>query len=478
MKRLRLKTYLVVLPIIAATVLVGSFFAYQESRSGLTRLASRHMTYKAEQLRDFINSEWSVVESLGLDDDQDFRAAQEASFRSYAYSLLRSDSEAVATYDDEGRLLFAVSAAASGDEEAFPPPGTTAGWFSSPSSAGERVGIAFAFEPFGWTVALSESADYFYSDERDLLRGFAWILAVAFFAAVILITVYLRRVTGPLERLSDAVAAIAETGDLARRVPEEYDDEIGDLAARFNDTLAALEDGTARLAETAEAERLARATTEEREHETLWLLARIADYNDEQTGAHVQRIGELSAFMLRLLGRGDEEATLMRAAAPLHDIGKIAVSESLLNKPGRLTPDEFETMKTHTTIGHDLLGASRSRFLAEGAEIALTHHERWDGSGYPRGLAGEDIPLSGRVVAIMDVYDALVSGRPYKGAWPEEAARDHIAGQRGAHFDPRLVDLFIERFDEFAAIRAALVNGPVARDATARGAAAGSADQK
>ena len=461
MKRLRLKTYLIVLPIIAATVVVSGFVAYQESRSGLTRLASRHMAYKAEQLRDFINSEWSVVESLGLGDEQAYRKAQEASFRSYAYSLLRSDSEAVAVYDDRGSLRFVVGGSGHGDDRAFPAPGTTAGWFSSSTRSDARVGIAFPFEPFGWTVALSERADYFYADERDLLRGFGWILSIALGAAVLLTAVYLRRVTGPLERLSDAVAAIADTGDLARRVPEEYDDEIGDLAARFNATLAALESRTGQLEAAAEAERLAHATTEEREHETLWLLARIADYNDEQTGAHVQRIGELSAYMMRLLGRGDDEERLMRAAAPLHDIGKIGVSENLLNKPARLTPDEFEVMKTHAAIGRELLGACHSRFLVAGAEIPLTHHEKWDGSGYPRGLAGEGIPLSGRVVALMDVYDALVSDRPYKKAWTAEAARDHIAGQRGAHFDPRLVDLFLERFDEFVAIRDGLANGPV-----------------
>ncbi len=459
MKRLRLKTYLIVLPIIAATVVVSGFVAYQESRSSLTRLASRHLAYKAEQLRDFINSEWSVVESLGLGDDQAYRKAQEASFRSYAYALLRSDSEAIAVYGDDGRVRFIVSGSSSEDEGAFPMPGTTAGWFSSSSRSGSRVGIAFPFEPFGWTVALSESADYFYADERDLLRGFGWILSIALGAAVLLTAVYLRRVTGPLERLSDAVARIADTGDLARRVPEEYDDEIGDLAARFNSTLAALEARTSQLQAAAEAERQAHATTEERERETLWLLARIADYHDEETGAHVQRIGELSAFMLRLLGQGDEEQQLIRAAAPLHDIGKIGVSESLLNKPDRLTADEFEVMKTHAAIGHELLGTCHSRYLAEGAEIALTHHEKWDGSGYPRGLSGEGIPLSGRVVAIMDVYDALVSDRSYKKVWAAADAREYIAGQRGAHFDPRLVDLFLERFDEFAALRDALADG-------------------
>ena len=133
----------------------------------------------------------------------------------------------------------------------------------------------------------------------------------------------------------------------------------------------------------------------------------------------------------------------------MHDIGKLAVPESILLKPGKLSAEESEKMKAHTTFGHELLKDARSIFLIEGAKIALTHHEKWDGSGYPAGLKGEDIPLSGRIVSIVDVFDALTSSRPYKQAWSFESVRDYIAEQRGKHFDPRLADLVLENFSAF-----------------------------
>lgn len=450
MKRLRFKAYLVVIPVLVATSSVGGYVAFQESRAGMTRLASRHMAYKAEQLRDFINSEWAVVESLGLSDDPAYREAQEASFRSYAYSLLRSDTEEVSAFDDWGGIFFTVGGRATADGATRHRPPAADGWYTYDEPDGARVGIAFAFEPFEWVVTLSERSDYFFSSEKSLLRNFAVILAVAIVVASLLSASYLGRVTGPLERLTDAVSAIASTGDASIRVPVEYDDEIGELAGRFNETLEALEDKSRRLAEAVEAERLAHATTVEREHETLKLLARIADYNDEQTGAHVERIGELSAYLARLLGLDAAAVALIRDSAPLHDIGKIGVSDAVLLKPGPLSPQERVAMQRHAVIGRDILSACRSEYLADGAVIAMTHHEKWDGSGYPGGLAGEGIPLSGRIVAVADVFDALLSDRPYKPGWTLEAARAYVAEQGGGHFDPRISALFDERFDELA----------------------------
>ena len=138
----------------------------------------------------------------------------------------------------------------------------------------------------------------------------------------------------------------------------------------------------------------------------------------------------------------------------LHDIGKIAIPDSILLKPAALTPEEFETIKAHTVLGYDLLKGSRSEILAEGAIIALTHHERWDGTGYPRGLAGDEIPVAGRIVSIVDVFDALISERPYKRAWTSERALSYISEKRGTQFDPALVDIFVGNFELFATILA------------------------
>jgi putative two-component system response regulator len=171
-------------------------------------------------------------------------------------------------------------------------------------------------------------------------------------------------------------------------------------------------------------------------------LAKAAEFRDDNTGRHTERVGQMSALIARELGQPDEEVALIRRAAPLHDVGKIGIPDSILMKLGKLTESEFALVKTHTTIGARILSGSRFRILNVAEDIAFSHHERWDGDGYA-GLAGEDIPLVGRIVAVADVFDALTQKRPYKEAWPIEAAIDEIDRQRGRQFDPTLVDAFL-----------------------------------
>jgi len=176
--------------------------------------------------------------------------------------------------------------------------------------------------------------------------------------------------------------------------------------------------------------------------ETLQKLALAAEYRDDDTGLHTKRVGYCSARIAEELGQPSEEVELIRRAAPLHDVGKIGIPDVILLKPGKLTEQEFDTMKQHTTIGAKMLSGSSSPWLQMAEEVALTHHERWDGRGYC-GIKGEDIPLVGRIVAIADVFDALTHERPYKRAWPVVAAVDEIKDQRGRQFDPRIVDAFL-----------------------------------
>jgi len=172
-------------------------------------------------------------------------------------------------------------------------------------------------------------------------------------------------------------------------------------------------------------------------------LARAAEYRDDATGGHIRRVGELSAQIAQARGLGPTDVVLIRHAAPLHDIGKLGIPDHILLKPGRLTKAERAQMCMHTTIGGRLLTQSSSHLTQIAEQIALTHHERWDGTGYPRGLHGDQIPLVGRIVAIADVFDALTSVRPYKPAWSVEQALAEIERQRGHQFDPHLVDLFL-----------------------------------
>jgi PAS domain S-box-containing protein len=176
--------------------------------------------------------------------------------------------------------------------------------------------------------------------------------------------------------------------------------------------------------------------------ENLTRLALAAEYRDDDTHQHTQRVGRNAQLIAQSLGCDEHFVWAIELAAPLHDVGKIGIPDHILLKPGKLTDEEFELMKTHTTIGAAILGGSRSELLRMGEEIALSHHERWDGSGYPHGVAGESIPLTGRIVAVADAFDAMTNARPYKKAMPVQAALDELARCSGSHFDPDVVQAF------------------------------------
>lgn len=203
------------------------------------------------------------------------------------------------------------------------------------------------------------------------------------------------------------------------------------------------------------AQEVRKATTEivQRERETVMRLCRAAEFRDPETGAHIQRMAHFSRIIAARLGFSVEEQDLLLEAAPMHDIGKVGIPDAILLKPGRLSAAEFEVMKQHAIIGYELLQGSASRVLQAGADIARGHHEKFDGSGYPAGLAGENIPIFSRIVAVADVFDALTSERPYKKAWAVEDALAHMREGAGKHFDPRVIDAFFAAWDEVQAIR-------------------------
>ena len=191
----------------------------------------------------------------------------------------------------------------------------------------------------------------------------------------------------------------------------------------------------------------------EARQEILDRLARAAEYLDDHTGEHTRRVARGARFLALAVGLPEDEADLIGRAAPLHDIGKIGLSDRILLKPTELTDAEFQEMQAHTTIGAEILSNGHSVLLQLAEQIALSHHERWDGSGYPNGLAGEEIPLAGRIVTVVDVFDALLNERPYKPAWPVAEAFQYIRDNRGIQFDPNVADRFLElcatRLDEF-----------------------------
>lgn len=197
------------------------------------------------------------------------------------------------------------------------------------------------------------------------------------------------------------------------------------------------------------------------ERETIFCLAKAAEYRDPETGAHIIRMSHYSKHIARILDLSIEQQDLLLQAAPMHDIGKVGTPDAILLKPGKLTEDEFTIMKQHAVIGYEVMNTSSSPMLKVAAEIAHTHHEKFDGSGYPRGLQGEDIPLFGRIVAVADVFDALTSERPYKKAWSVEQASQLLRDGAGKHFDAACVTAFFTDFDEVLAIKNQFADDPI-----------------
>ncbi len=218
------------------------------------------------------------------------------------------------------------------------------------------------------------------------------------------------------------------------------------LAAKFDLEKSRLESEMYRIRTTELESKVAERTQEvlDAQFEMLERLANAAEFRDSDTGTHTKRVGRIAAAVAKRLGMPNEDVQLMRSAAQLHDIGKIGIPDSILLKEGKLTDVEWEIMKSHTTLGAEMLKDGKSRLLQMAEEIAMTHHERFDGTGYPIGLVGTNIPLTGRVVAVVDMYDALLSERPYKGAWSKIDALFEIKRVAGTHFDPQVAQVFLD----------------------------------
>lgn len=196
----------------------------------------------------------------------------------------------------------------------------------------------------------------------------------------------------------------------------------------------------------------ATAALKKSEYEALEVLSRAAEYKDPETGSHIARVSHYSKLIAEKKGLSKREQEIIYYAAPLHDLGKIGIEDNILLKPAKLTFEEFETMKNHSTIGANILSKRENIFLQAGEVIARGHHEKYNGKGYPAGILKQEIPIYARIVAIADVFDALTSVRPYKKAWSFEDALNLLIEEKGEHFDPELVDLFVDSIDEVKAI--------------------------
>jgi len=223
-------------------------------------------------------------------------------------------------------------------------------------------------------------------------------------------------------------------------------DELGEISYAIKDMSTSIKEGINQI------ESLNDEITNTQK-EVIYTMGEIAETRSKETGNHVKRVAEYSKVLALKYGLDEKEAELLKLASPMHDIGKVGIPDSILNKPGKLTFDEFEIMKTHAQLGYDMLKYSSKPILKAASIVAYYHHEKYDGSGYPRGLKGENIHIYGRITAIADVFDALGSDRVYKKAWEDERIFELFKEEKGKHFDPKLIDIFFENLDEIYKIR-------------------------
>ncbi|MDH5464871.1 MAG: HD domain-containing protein [Thiovulaceae bacterium] len=207
---------------------------------------------------------------------------------------------------------------------------------------------------------------------------------------------------------------------------------------------------TIRLKEVEDEKHLA---LEHAQRDFIYKMGEIGETRNCETGHHVKRVAEFSELLAQLYGLEATEVELLKNASPMHDIGKVGIPDRILLKPDTLNHEEFEVMKTHTTMGYEILKDSKQSIIEAAAIIAYEHHEKWDGSGYPNGLKGEDIHIFGRITAIVDVLDALSCKRVYKEAWKKASVIEYFEEERGKHFDPQLVELFLQNFEKFVLIQ-------------------------
>jgi len=275
----------------------------------------------------------------------------------------------------------------------------------------------------------------------ELVYITAALLAAGIASALFLMSLLLR----PVAALRKGLERIGR-GDLDTPMHLRDRTELGLLADTVNDMASNLKSAR-------EESRLKEQEIVDTQKEVILTLGGVVGSRSKETGDHIVRVGEYSALLARLAGLSQEDAEILRQASPMHDVGKIGIPDQILLKPGKLTPTEFEQMQTHTTIGYNILKKSKRPMLKAAAIIALQHHEKWDGTGYPQRLKGEEIHIFGRIVGLADVFDALSCDRVYRKAIPHEEVLEVIKQDRGTHFDPKLVDLFLSHLPEFLAIR-------------------------
>ncbi|WP_414720214.1 HD domain-containing phosphohydrolase [Sulfuricurvum sp.] len=296
------------------------------------------------------------------------------------------------------------------------------------------------------TIVLEEEKGFAY---RLLYKYEQWFIALLIIGALFIATAAYYVATAlirPVIVLSNTAKIITRTQDYTQQVSVTRDDEIGQLSDAFNTMIGGMDNALGEIT-------ALNREIEDTQREVVFTMGSIGESRSKETGNHVKRVAEYSKLLALYYGLEEEEAEMLKQASPMHDIGKVAIPDAVLNKPGRFDEEERRIMDTHAALGYDMLKHSNRTLLQAAAIVAYEHHEKWNGSGYPRGLSAEEIHIYGRITALADVFDALGSDRVYKRAWDDEKIFALFKEERGEHFDPKLVDIFFDHLDEFIAIR-------------------------
>ncbi len=442
------KMLIIIIPLLICSFTISAYISVISSRQNLFAISSQFMKYKMEQLQNYATNQWINLQKSGFNDDPIYVEIVQKSIESYAKGMIRKDSEYIFAIDNNGNLKFSTGDI-NYDQKDWKTMHEGISYLNSilsdfTISGNTYTGLSTSIANFNWKIFIVEDKKLF--TEKIWEMTYLQILTFVISLAIIItgLTLSLGIMIGPIQRVRKAIHDIAVDKDFSRKIKIEYPDEIGELAFDFNDMTSNLDLAYKKLKKYALDEAIAKKEVFVRENETLNVLGKASDYKDPETGAHIIRVSNYSRLLSEALGQSKALQDLLYYAAPLHDIGKLGIPDSILLKPGKLTSEEFEVIKTHTTIGYKILANPSSKYLKAGAVIAISHHEKYDGTGYPKGLRGDGIPIFGRIVSIADVFDALSTKRPYKDPWPFEKVVDLIEEERGKHFDPEIVDLFIK----------------------------------
>ncbi|BFU77785.1 hypothetical protein ALC152_10000 [Arcobacter sp. 15-2] len=298
---------------------------------------------------------------------------------------------------------------------------------------------------FGYTlinINLSQYKEKHKEITTTILLIFPFTLLLGLIISIFLSKNYTR----PFSRLLEAMKKSDPTKNRITIVQTSAKNEIRELFDEFNMQMEQINHSSKEI-------RLLNEEIEDTQKEVVFTMGAIGESRSKETGNHVKRVAQYSKLLALYYGLSEEEAELLKQASPMHDIGKVAIPDAILNKPGRFDEEERRVMDTHAKLGYEMLKNSHRPLLQLAATVAYEHHEKWDGSGYPRKLQGEDIHIAGRITAVADVFDALGSDRVYKKAWDDERIFNLFKEEKGKHFDPKLVDIFFDNLDEFLKVR-------------------------